>query len=62
MPRQSRALAESGVYHVMMRGVNRDVIFFADDAYQRFLQALKRAKDASECQVLAYSLMSNHVH
>ena len=62
MPRHARQLAESGVYHVMLRGVNRDAIFLEDADCARFLHSLAQARDASGCAVLAYCLMSNHVH
>ncbi len=62
MPRQPRQLAESGIYHVLLRGVNRDVVFLEDADYERFLHSLSRARDASGCVVLAYCLMTNHVH
>jgi putative transposase len=62
MPRHPRQLAESGIYHVMLRGVNRDSIFLDDDDCARFLHSLGQAKDASGCRVLAYCLMSNHAH
>jgi REP element-mobilizing transposase RayT len=62
MPRQSRQLANSGIYHVMLRGVNRDAIFLDDEDYERFLHTLVLVKTASGCQLLAYCLMSNHVH
>ena len=62
MPRQARQLAESQIYHVMVRGVNRDAIFLEDEDYQRFLDALDQTREASGCVVLAYCLMSNHVH
>lgn len=62
MPRGSRVLSESGVYHVMMRGVNRDVLFLDPEDCQRFLLALAKTKEASGCSVLAYCLMGNHVH
>lgn len=62
MPRQARRLSESGIYHVMLRGVNRDAIFLEDADYERFLFCLARTKQASGCLVLAYCLMSNHVH
>jgi REP element-mobilizing transposase RayT len=55
-------LAESGVYHVMMRGVNKDAIFLEDEDRVRFLHALTLTKQASGCIVLAYCLMTNHVH
>ena len=62
MPRRARQLAESRIYHVMMRGVNRDAIFLEDEDFARFLDALAKARDASGCTVLAYCLMGNHVH
>ena len=62
MSRQARQLSESGIYHVMLRGVNREIIFLEDADRQRFLLALGAARDASGCKVLAYCLMENHVH
>ena len=62
MPRHPRQLADSAVYHVMARGVNRDAIFLEDEDYERYLYALQLAKEASHCAVLAYCLMPNHVH
>lgn len=62
MPRHSRQLADSAVYHVMARGVNRDAIFLEDEDYERYLYALQLTKQVSNCAVLAYCLMPNHVH
>lgn len=62
MPRRARQPAESQIYHVMLRGVNRAEIFLEPEDYDRFLVALARVRDASGCQVLAYCLMPNHVH
>jgi REP element-mobilizing transposase RayT len=55
-------LSESGIYHVMLRGVNRDAIFLEEGDRERFLQALGEVKEASGCRVLAYCLVRNHVH
>lgn len=62
MPRHPRRLAGSGIYHVMLRGVNRDAIFLDEDDSATFLGALAKAKHASGCLVFAYCLMSNHAH
>lgn len=62
MPRSARQPAESGIYHVMLRGVNRDAIFLDAEDRERFLRALTDAKEASGCLVFAYCLMDNHVH
>lgn len=62
MPRRPRQLAESGVYHVVLRGVNRDAVFLEDEDFERFLSVLRAVRDATGCRVLAYCLMTNHVH
>ena len=62
MARRARQRAESGIYHVMLRGVNRDAIFLEDADRERFLRALTLTREASGCRVLAYCLMTNHVH
>ena len=62
MPRHARQLAESAIYHLMLRGVNRDAIFLEDEDFEGFLDALSITKELSGCTVLAYCLMPNHVH
>lgn len=62
MPRQARQLSESAIYHVMIRGVNRDAIFLEDADFDRFVELLAVVKAASGCLVLAYCLIPNHVH
>lgn len=37
MPRQARKKCESGVYHVMMRGINRQDIFEDEEDTQKLL-------------------------
>lgn len=62
MARQARQLSESAIYHVMLRGVNREPIFREDADYRRFLAMLAEVKAVSGCLVFAYCLMPNHVH
>lgn len=62
MPRLARQKCESGIYHIMVRGVNRNDIFHDDQDHVRFLETLERAKTSGGCELLAYCLMSNHVH
>ena len=62
MPRQARKKSASGIYHIMMRGINRQTIFEDQDDYIKFLQTLKQYKEISEYQIYAYCLMGNHVH
>ncbi|PKM76954.1 MAG: transposase, partial [Firmicutes bacterium HGW-Firmicutes-15] len=37
MARQARKRCESGIYHIVMRGINRQDIFYDKDDYQRFI-------------------------
>jgi len=40
MPRQARTASGTGIYHIMMRGVNRRNIFDDDEDRMRFVQIL----------------------
>ncbi|AZO93407.1 transposase [Halocella sp. SP3-1] len=62
MPRQKRKQSETGIYHVMLRGINRKTIFVADEDNKRFIQAVNRAKRNGNFLLYAYCLMGNHVH
>lgn len=62
MPRQARQLSASGIYHIMLRGINRQNIFEDEEDKDRFLQTLSHYKTVSGYQLYAYCLMSNHVH
>jgi len=71
MPRQARKTSGTGIYHVMLRGINRQDIFEDDEDYMRFLQSLHQLVECyderayripSLCHFYAYCLMPNHVH
>lgn len=62
MPRIARQRSESGIYHIMLRGTNRQEIFHDDEDCDRFLETLDRYKKKSEMKVYAWCLMGNHVH
>lgn len=62
MPRNARKKSESGIYHIMMRGINRQNIFEDDDDRQKLLDTIKQYKPISKYQIYGYCLMSNHVH
>ena len=42
MPRNPRQLSRTGVYHIIVRGINRQTIFFEDDDYQRYIETIGR--------------------
>ena len=62
MPRKARTKSSTNIYHVMMRGINQQVIFEEDDDRRFFLHTLKKAKETSEFKLHAFCLMTNHVH
>jgi REP element-mobilizing transposase RayT len=62
MPRKSRKASASGIYHILLRGINRQRIFEEDEDYNRFLDLLGQVKKLSGFELYAYCLMDNHVH
>lgn len=62
MPRAPRIWFPEALYHLTIRGDNREPIFFADADYRRYLKLLSEAKQRYGCQLFAYALMTNHVH
>ena len=62
MPRESRKRSESGVYHIMLRGINRQQIFEDDKDYRRFLETLEKYREECGYSLYGYCLMPNHVH
>jgi len=62
MPRTARKAARSNIYHVMLRGINRQDIFEEDEDRIHFLNTVVRCKEASGFKLHAFVLMSNHIH
>lgn len=46
----------------MVRGINRQGLFFDQDDYQCYLEAIQRVKEEGKAEVYGYCLMDNHVH
>ena len=62
MPRSARIKSKTGIYHIMIRGINRQNIFCDEEDYLKFLETLVRYKVVSEYKIYAYCLMTNHIH
>lgn len=62
MPRTARRKSESGIYHIMLRGINRQQIFEDEEDCRRFLETLSKYKQQCGYEIFAYCLMGNHVH
>lgn len=62
MPRAPRKQSESGYYHVIARGSGRQNIFEDDSDRYAFLRMMRKSLHDNGIAVLAWCLMSNHVH
>ena len=71
MPRQSRKPSGTGIYHVMVRGINHQDIFYDQEDYYQFINTLDRMQvryddEGHACgtnyTLYAYCLMPNHFH
>lgn len=62
MANAPRRRSETGVYHVVVRGNGRQVLFYDDADRQAFLAMLARRTSDVGMSIWAWCLMSNHVH
>lgn len=62
MPRKARETSATGIYHVMLRGINQQQIFEEREDYEKLLEIIKNCKSISEFEIYAYCLMGNHIH
>ncbi len=62
MSRQARRKSNSGIYHLMLRGVNGQKVFEDEYDCRRIIETIHYYKPISKYQVYAYCLMSNHIH
>lgn len=62
MPRQARLDAPGTLHHVMIRGIAGDQIFKGDQDRQDFITRTGQVAQETGTRVLAWVLMSNHVH
>jgi REP element-mobilizing transposase RayT len=57
-----RYRSKSGIYHIIMRGINRQSIFEDEEDFIKFIQTIQKYKDVCGYKLYAYCLMGNHVH
>lgn len=62
MARQARIKSVTGVYHVMLKGMDSRNIFMDEEDKLLFMEKLIRARELGEYKLYAYCLMDNHVH
>lgn len=73
MSRKNRSKSALGIYHVMLRGINKQNIFFCEDDFVRMMEIIRDAPfdkaratgkiiSDSLCTIYAYCILDNHVH
>jgi len=62
MTRQPRALSDSGLYHIVFRGVNHENIFESEADYDYIHKTIQVVKNELGFELYAYCYMNNHVH
>ena len=62
MPRKNREESPTGIYHWIVRGMNKKVLFHDSEDYKRFKDLLIEYKQAYFIIIYHYCLMTNHVH
>lgn len=62
MPRTRREKCSNSIYHICIRGNNRQEIFLDDQDRTEYLNRIKRYTQKYRVWILGYCLMSNHVH
>lgn len=64
MPRSARQnnINDSKIYHLILKGVNSQEIFFEDSDRLKLLDLLKQTKEMYPYDIYAYVLMDNHIH
>jgi len=62
MPRKPRVDLPNFLYHIIVRGNNKQPIYLDKNDYQRFIKMLKTAKEKYNFKLYAFALMPNHFH
>ena len=62
MARTARKLSELGYYHLIVRGIGKQILFEEHSDYLHYLSLLKRFSKETGVTICAFCLMENHVH
>jgi REP element-mobilizing transposase RayT len=60
MARCARRKSESGIFHIMLRGINNQSIFEDNEDRERFLNMIERYRKVSEYNIYGHCLMGNY--
>lgn len=62
MARQARVKSTTGIYHVLLKGLDEHNLFLDDSDRSIFMEKLNKARENGGFQLYAYCLVDNHMH
>ena len=62
MPRAARIISDSGYYHVMLRKIDRQLLFKDAQDYEKFRSVFNENRSIYGIKMTAWCMMPNHVH
>lgn len=62
MPRIARDYNKLKVYHTIIRGIDKQDIFYSEKDRIKFIEIIKDTKEKYNYELYAYCLMDNHIH
>lgn len=62
MPGRIRIESKIGCYHVIQRGVAKQILFEDERDYRCYYERMRECVRTFGCEIVAYCLMNNHVH
>ena len=62
MARAARRKSITGIYHIIMRGINHQIIFEEEEDRIKLIETLEKYKKICGYKLYAYCLMENHLH
>jgi REP element-mobilizing transposase RayT len=62
MPRGKRVKSSTGIYHIMVRGNNKEWVFQDEQDKGKLYNLIKEVKDKFPFKIYAYCIMNSHYH
>ena len=62
MPRAARKISSTKVYHVILRGNDKQDIFLEEQDYNKFIKEIVKTKEKYKYELYVYCMMTNHIH
>jgi len=53
IPRTARKKSSTGIYHIILRGINKQIIFKDEDDHKRFIFTLMSARNKSDLKSMS---------